>query len=136
MTLVKRLQRYQRSKLEVEKNICQLDWPRPHGFKPGQLADIFCNLQLWPLISLQSLDKNQYLVPYLKDLFHICLEIKVQGFWMTFSFLMPYFLYLFHPTTVFWSALKETCKFYLIYRDHWCLGQFTHYYLFIRNHVF
>ena len=32
------------------------------------------------LISLQPFDQNQRLVPYLKDLFHICLETKAQGF--------------------------------------------------------
>ena len=37
------------------------------------------------MISLQSPDQNQCLVPHLKDLFHICLETKVQGFWMTFK---------------------------------------------------
>ena len=46
---------------------------------------IFFDLQLWPLISLQPLDQNQCLVPHLKDLFHICLETKAQGFWMTFK---------------------------------------------------
>ena len=54
---------------------------------PGsaELADISSELQLWPLVSLQPLDQNQCLVPHLKDLFHICLETKVQGFWMTFN---------------------------------------------------
>ena len=33
-----------------------------------------------PLMSLQPLDQNQYIVPNLKDLFHICLETKAQGF--------------------------------------------------------
>ena len=51
LLLVKGLQRYQRSKLEVKKNICQ----------------------------------NQCLVPHLKDLLCICLEIKAQGFWMSFK---------------------------------------------------
>ena len=85
MILVKRLQRYQRSKLEVEKNICQLGWARAHGFELGRSADISFDIQLWPLISLQPLDQNQCLVLHLKDIFHICLEIKVQGFWMTFK---------------------------------------------------
>ena len=85
MILIKGLQRYQRSKLEFRKNICQLGWPRAHGFEPGWSADIFYELQLWPLVSLQPLDQNQCLVPHLKDLFHICLETKIQGFWMTFN---------------------------------------------------
>ena len=46
------------------------------------LADIFSNLQLWPLMLLQPLGQNQCLVPYLKDVFHKCLETKAQGFWM------------------------------------------------------
>ena len=85
MIFVKRLQRYQRSKLEVEKNICQLGWPRVHGFEPGRSADIFSELQLWLMVTLQPLDKNGCIVPYLKDLFYICLETKVQGFWITFE---------------------------------------------------
>ena len=55
------------------------------GFEPGQSADIFSKLQLWPLVFLQPLDQNQSLVLHLKDLFHICLETKVQGFWMNFN---------------------------------------------------
>ena len=85
MILIKRLQRYQRSKLEFKKNIYQLGRPQALGFEPGWSADIFFELQLWPLISLQPLDQNQYLVHHLKDLFHICLETKAQGFWMTFK---------------------------------------------------
>ena len=72
-------------KVWVRKNICQLGQPRAHGFEPGQSADIFLELQLWPVISLQPLDQNQCLVPHFKDLSHICLEIKAQGFWMTFN---------------------------------------------------
>ena len=50
-----------------------------------ELAEIYYKFQLWPLISLQPIDWNQCLVHHLKDLFHICLEIKTQGFWMTFK---------------------------------------------------
>ena len=45
--LVKGLQKYERSKLEVEKNICQLGRPRAHGFgryffpPPTLTCDIF-----------------------------------------------------------------------------------------------
>ena len=85
MILVKGLQRYQRSKLKFEKNICQFGRPQAHGFEPGRSADIFSGLQLWPLVSLQPLDQNQSLVPHLKDLFHICLDPKAQGFWITFN---------------------------------------------------
>ena len=80
MILVKGLQRYQRSKLEVEKNICQLSWPWALGFELGRFSD----LQLWSLIPLQPLDQNQCLVPHLKDLFHICLKLENQGHSMTF----------------------------------------------------
>ena len=85
MILVKRLQRCQRSKLEDEKNICQRGRLRVLGFEPGWSADIFFDLQLWPLISLQPLDQNQCLVPHLKDLLCICWEIEAQGFWMSFK---------------------------------------------------
>ena len=51
----------------------------------AELVDIFFNLQIWPLISSQSLDQKQCLVLHLKNLFHICLVIKDQGFWMTFK---------------------------------------------------
>ena len=55
------------------------------GHMGSNQADIPFNLQLWPLISLQPLDQNQCLVLYLKDLLHICLETKAQGFWVTFK---------------------------------------------------
>ena len=84
MILVKGLQRYQRSKLEVKKNICLRGRSRAHGFEPGWSADFFFDLQLWPLISLQPLGQNQCLVPQMRDLLHISLEAKNQGFWMTF----------------------------------------------------
>ena len=58
---------------------------RPMYPGPAVLADTFFDLQLWPLISLQPLDQNQCLVPHMKDLLNICLEIKDQGFWMTFK---------------------------------------------------
>ena len=97
MILFKGLQRYWRSKLEFGKNISQLGWPRTGGFEPGWSADIFYELQFWPLVSLQPLDQNQCLVPHLKDLFHICLGIKAQSFWMTFNIYnlsskYPYFI--------------------------------------------
>ena len=59
--------------------------PWAYRFEPGWLADIFFELQLWPLISLQPLDQNHCLVPHLKDLFHISLGSKAQSFWMTFN---------------------------------------------------
>ena len=58
---------------------------RPMHPGPAVSADIFFDLQLWPLISLQPLDQNQCLVPHMKDLLRICLEIKGQSFWMNFK---------------------------------------------------
>ena len=75
MILVKGLQRYQRSKLEVKKNICRSARLEPEHPESAALADIFFELQLWPLISLQPFDQNQCLVPQLKDLLHVYLEI-------------------------------------------------------------
>ena len=68
-----------------------------HGFKTGWLADNSFNFQIWPFVSLQLLNQNLCLEPHLKDTFHICLEIKVQGFWMTFKVFnlcskYPYFI--------------------------------------------
>ena len=83
LILIKGLQMYQRSKLTVEKNICQLSRPWTLRFEPGWLADFFFDLQLWPLISLHPLDQNQCFVPHLKDPFQVCSETIVQGFWTT-----------------------------------------------------
>ena len=58
---------------------------RPMHPGPAVSADIFFDLQLWPLISSQPLDQNQCLVLHMKDLLRICLEVKGQGFWMTFK---------------------------------------------------
>ena len=82
---VKGLQSYHKSKLEFWKNICRSARFEPTGPGSAELADIFSELQLWPLVSLQPLDQNQCLVPHLKDLFCICLGIKAQSFWMTFN---------------------------------------------------
>ena len=51
----------------------------------GQIFFFFFDLQLWPLISLYPLDQNQPLVPHIKDLCHVCLETKGQGYWKTFK---------------------------------------------------
>ena len=82
---VKGLQSYHKSKLEFGKNICRSAWFEPMCPGSAELVDIFSELQLWSLVSLLPLDQNQFLVPHLKDLFHICLETKAQGFWMTFK---------------------------------------------------
>jgi len=84
LILVKGLQRYQRSKLGFEKNVCRSARFEPMSPGSAELADILFELQLWPLISLHPLDQNQCLVLHLKVLFHICWEIKVQRFWRTF----------------------------------------------------
>ena len=85
MNLVKGLQRYQRSKLEVHKNICQRSRTRVHQFELEESADIFVDLQLSSLISLQTLDQKQSLVPHLKDPLHTYLEPENQGNGMTFK---------------------------------------------------
>ena len=41
--------------------------------------------QLWPLVSLRFSNQKQSLVPHMKDLLHIYLEPKGQGFWITFK---------------------------------------------------
>ena len=85
MFLIEGLQRYQRAKLEFKKNICRSAWFKPMRPGSAELPDIFSELQIWPLTSLQPLDQNQSLVPHLKDQFHICLEPKAQGCGMTFN---------------------------------------------------
>ena len=69
-------------KLEVKKTSTRR---RRISLKSSQVSNFFFDLQLWPLIPLQPYDQNQCLVLHLKDPFHICLETKVQGFWMTFK---------------------------------------------------
>ena len=72
-------------KVGGQKNICRAAGFEPMRSRSAALADIFFFLQLWPLVSLQPLDQNQCLVPHLKDLLCICLEIEAQGFWMSFK---------------------------------------------------
>ena len=67
MILVKGRQRYQRSKLEFAKNICRAARFEPVCPGSAKLADIFSELQLWPLVSLQPLDP-QYLFRKIKTL--------------------------------------------------------------------
>ena len=67
----------------VSKQIWKL-WFNLMRLGPVALADFF-DLQLWPLISLQPLDQNQCLVPHMKVLFHIFLEIEGQGYCLTFK---------------------------------------------------
>ena len=37
------------------------------------------------MVTLQPLDKNRCIVPYLKDLFHICLDLEAQDHGITFK---------------------------------------------------
>ena len=116
MILIMGLQRYQWSKLEFRKNICQRGWPWAHGFEPCRSADIFSELQLWPLVSLQPLNQNQCLVFHLKDLIHICLETKAQGFSMTFNVCnlgskYPYFNRAYVVSSGFGCRYLYTCFF-------------------------
>ena len=61
-------------------------WPGLNQSTRGRPSrPIFFRLPTLTLISLQPLDQGQFSVPHLKDLFHICLEIKAQGFQMTFK---------------------------------------------------
>ena len=85
MILAQRLQRYQRSKLEFERNICQHSRPWAHQFEPGWVGRYFFDPQLWPLKALQPLDQNQWLVPHSKDLFHIYFERKAHSYWVSFK---------------------------------------------------
>ena len=80
-----RLQKYQRSKLEVDKKSAASAGPRRIGFEVGRVGNFLCDLQLWPQIFLQPLDLQECTVPHLKDLIHICLELEAQGCGMTFN---------------------------------------------------
>ena len=87
---------------------------------------------------MQPLDENQCLVSHLKDLIHICLETKAQGFSMTFNMCnlgskYPYFnrayvvsggfgwtyLYVLISIQIGWSQLytKQYAKF-LVGKQH------------------
>ena len=68
--MVKGLQKCQRSNLEVDKNL------------PIQSDLTLC---AWPLTFLQPLDLQGCIVPHLKDLICICVELEAQGYGMTFN---------------------------------------------------
>ena len=129
MILVKGLKRYQRSKLEVKKNICLRGRSRVHGFEPGWLADIFFDLQIWPLKSLQPLDQNQCLVPQMKDLLCIFSEIKGQSFWLTFKVCnlgskQPYFngAYVVRGWIFnFWACMSRIISLFRLYKNRFFL---------------
>ena len=71
-----------RSKLEVEKNL--LDQPTQGAAVSNQAtAEFFFTSR--PQIFLQHLGLQEFRVPCLKDLIHICSEKKAQGRGMTFN---------------------------------------------------
>ena len=82
--LVKGLQKYHRSKLEIKKKLQIL--PNSTQTCPGtaELAIFFQHLTL-TLIFLQSLDQKECWVHHLKNLWHICLEPEAQRNDMTFK---------------------------------------------------
>ena len=88
LVLVKGLQKNQRSKLEVEKNL--LD---QHQSRICLSRQFLINLQLWPRIFLQPLDLQECTVPHLKDLINICLENESQGHYMTFNMIYDHSKY-------------------------------------------
>ena len=73
-----RLQKYQRSKLEIKKKLPVLPDPGRGRFESGRIGNFVFNLQLWPLILLQPLDLQEQTVPHLKDLIHISLDTDAQ----------------------------------------------------------
>ena len=106
---MKGLQKYLRSKLKVEKNCWIWDWC---AYDRGWTCRCFFNLQLWPLIFLQSLDQNQCLVPNMKDLFHtgtswvsriwFSRNLNIRGFWKLY----------------FWYSCKRYSRFFAFYHLH------------------
>ena len=85
MILVKGLQKYQRSNLEVKK-IYRFGPGRGHiSLESGQVSNFFFDLQPWPLIFLQPHELQEHKVPHLKDLLHICLEPEARGHGVTFK---------------------------------------------------
>ena len=83
--LVKRLQKYLRSKLEVAKKIANSAHQEPEAPGAGWTSRFLIDLQLWPLIFLQPLNLQECTVTHLKDLIHICLGPEAQGLVMTFN---------------------------------------------------
>ena len=67
------------SNLEVEKKISHLAQFDNDVLWVSWTSRFFINLQLWPLIFLQSIDMQRCTVSHLKDLIHIYLEPEVQG---------------------------------------------------------
>ena len=83
--LVKKLQKYQRSKLEFDKKPAGSAGPGCIEFEMGRVGSFLCDLQLWPQIFLQPLDLQECTVNHCKDLIHISLEPEAQGCSMTFN---------------------------------------------------
>ena len=64
----------------LEKISADRPGSNPCAFEPGRLADIFSELKLWPLVSLQPLAQNQCLVSHFKDHFISVWGIKPKAF--------------------------------------------------------
>ena len=56
---IKRLQKYQRSKLEVDEKSASSAGPGHIGFEIGRIGNFLCDLQLWPQIFLKPLDLHK-----------------------------------------------------------------------------
>ena len=54
-----------------------------HGRILAKINKVNMN-QFWAPTVLMPMDQNEHLVPHLKDLFHICLELENQGHRMNF----------------------------------------------------
>ena len=85
LLMVKRLQKYQWSKLEVDRNLSDQPGPGRISLESGCVINFLStsNFDLW--FFLQPLDLRDYAVPHLKDLIHICLETESQGHDITFN---------------------------------------------------
>ena len=120
MILVKGLQKYQRSNLEVEKT-SSAPGVGTSVSNPAESAIFFQPPTLTSNIFAapwQPLHQNECLVPHLKDLFHICLEPEVQGHGTTFTNVIM------AQSDPFSIGLCIKCK-----------NSFTHHCLYTSDHV-
>ena len=98
LILVKGLQKYQRSKLEVEKTSTGLAPGRRRiSLKSSRVGNFYSTSNFDLMIFLQPLDLQGCAVSCLKDLINICLENESQGYGMTFNMIYvcskyPYFI--------------------------------------------
>ena len=84
MILVKGLQRYQRSKLEVNKNICLLARFENDAPRAGCVGRYFFLPLTLTSDILQPQDQNKFLVPHLTVPIHTCLEPEILRLWHHF----------------------------------------------------